>query len=897
MSYPWGKSESDRSGYAKRFHGLLPHCLDVSETFERLLRNDHLRRALARSAGLDDLTGLQVRRLAYLAAWHDIGKLQLGFALKVSAKHRALLQRQQITCRDHTLGALPLFDNPLRPEFERAIALNEVAGWFQDQAAFTADEQLDGMLVASLSHHGWPLEIDRDPAEIAKIGRGWTKAGRFEPVAQLHAFGANLRRHYADAFVAGDTLTATPEFQDVFCGLVSLADFVASGQQIGDQNAFTYGGKGLDRAPFSRAVARRALQQIGLDQNVAPAIPAGVTAEQIIGGPTRACQQAMADLPLMPRGGLALLEAETGSGKTDAALIWFLRNYAAGLVDGVYFALPTRTSATQMHRRITEAMQRLFGLAAPACVLAVPGYVQVDRAQGTLLPNFKVTWDGDTNPGGRGWAAQNSMRYFAAPIVVGTIDQAMMSEIRAKHAAMRGSLLARHMLVVDEVHASDHYMTAIGERLVRYHADLGSQVLLMSATCGADLRAQLFNQTTPAYKDACRHAYPLVTYRQTGGAVRSKRIPRTQSREVRIDLCRVLHTPERIARIAFKAAAMGGKILVIANTVRRAIAIQRAIEALAERAGRQDLLFTLDGKATLHHSRFSPADRRRMDDAAVAGYGKSSPGGACILVSTQTMEQSIDIDADLLVTDIAPMDVLVQRLGRMHRGKRPRPAGFEFPRAIVAYPRGGFEHLLDAKRDGFGYAYTDLRVMQCTLDTLRRKKVFSLPKHSRWLIESALHAEALQDMVNRRTTSGHSSIWQFHTAEVTGKTTGDIQLAKAALRDRDVSYAHGDKERGEASETVKTRLGLNDVTAHFHPALDGPFGPVSELRIPGWMIDDPEDGTRPQIFGNLSVTGERIVFGYGMKTPKKGARPRPALFIYDRLGLRPATPDGEEVDP
>jgi hypothetical protein len=208
-------------------------------------------------------------------------------------------------------------------------------------------------------------------------------------------------------------------------------------------------------------------------------------------------QRRVVDLPLDPGGSVSLVEAETGSGKTEAALARYLRLFHAGLVDGMYFALPTRTAATQIHRRVLQAVTRAFvdGEARPPVVLAVPGYLAVDDHTACRLPDFEVLWNDDPQERYRfrGWAAEHPKRYLVGPVVVGTIDQVLFSTLMVSHAHLRATALLRHLLVVDEVHASDAYMAAILEQVLRYHVRAGGHALLMSATLGASARYHLLS--------------------------------------------------------------------------------------------------------------------------------------------------------------------------------------------------------------------------------------------------------------------------------------------------------------------------------------------------------------------------------------------------------------------
>ena len=192
-----------------------------------------------------------------------------------------------------------------------------------------------------------------------------------------------------------------------------------------------------------------------------------------IDAPNAIQHQAAAGTPLDEQ--LLIIESETGSGKTEAALWRFARMYEAGLVDGLYFALPTRAAATQLHGRVTRFVERMFPPEnRPGTVLAVPGYVRAGDVGGHHLQNYEVWWDdqADAATRSRRWAAESAKRYLAAQIAVGTVDQAMMAALKVRHSHMRAACLSRNLLVVDEVHASDPYMRRILKALLDAHLGL-----------------------------------------------------------------------------------------------------------------------------------------------------------------------------------------------------------------------------------------------------------------------------------------------------------------------------------------------------------------------------------------------------------------------------------------
>ena len=418
------------------------------------------------------------------------------------------------------------------------------------------------------------------------------------------------RLWFPAAFRADDApLPATPEFQHFFCGIVSLADWLGS-----DRRTFEFVAD-LDRdyVAKARAKARQAARDVGLDVRSLRKKIAGRATFPILTGRERPrpAQETAAQFSLDEQ--LMILEAETGSGKTEAALWRFARLFETGRVDSLYFAVPTRAAAVQIHARVHAAMNRFLGNGGPETVLAVPGYLRVGDAQGHPLPDWRVRWD--DNPDEEKlmarWAAENAKRYLAAAIAVGTVDQAMLAGLQVKHAHLRSSALSRSLLVIDEVHASDHYMTEVQDQLLKGHLQRGGFAMLMSATLGAAARAKWLTRATPKFEEAVAAPYPAVwgpTAQGAQGVLDSR--PR---KSVTMEKVATMSAAETVSR-AVCAARQGARVLIIRNTVTAAIETWNAVLA----AGEDRRLLQVAGGPALHHSRFAPEDRKLLDETVEA---------------------------------------------------------------------------------------------------------------------------------------------------------------------------------------------------------------------------------------------------------------------------------------
>ncbi|MEO5331403.1 MAG: CRISPR-associated helicase Cas3' [Magnetococcus sp. YQC-5] len=870
----WGKKQGDTDVT----HPLAHHCLEVAAVLQALLTSNIIRHRLAQSAGLEDLTPRHIKRLAALAALHDAGKCHHGF------------QEQNGSWQTHghvrEIFQL-LFDHPRQVEGYNALDLNTVASWFQDE------EQLMHWLWALFCHHGRPLTGDASIAgkpashELQSVHPNvWNANALRNPLAGLQEMIQAIRHTFPDAFVTEDNpkdrLPITPLMQHLFTGLLTLADWIGS-----DTHYFPFADTTtLPSYQELEHKAKQATLAVGCDVTAARHVLAAqsIDFQHIFNLPTpNSMQREMGNLSLAPAGNLVILESETGSGKTEAALLHFLNLFRAELVDGLYFALPTRAAAVQIHRRVVQAMQKAFGPDHPPVVLAVPGYLQVDEMEGRKLAQFTILWPDDLTDRqrNRGWAAEHPKRFLAAPIAVGTVDQILLSALSTRHAHMRAAALSRLLLVVDEVHASDAFMTTILQEVVARHTAIGGETLLMSATLGASVRTLFLHGPRvppPPPHEAATTPYPLLSHRCFEPDQKSIPMDRA-GKQVRITQIPQADDPEAVTTLALTAARSGARVLVIRNTVQWAIATQKSMENQA--ATMPGLLLQCAGIAAPHHSRYAFNDRKLLDTAIEARFGKGIlPPGGVVATSTQTIEQSLDIDADLLITDLCPMDVLLQRIGRLHRHHRnDRPIPYREPQVFLLTPRDGLEAHLNAKGTvsstakghGWGSVYQDMRMLAATLEALPSPAIITIPADNRRLVEAATHPDNLQALANTK-----GAAWQHHGTSVFGTTAAHKNSARHGIYLRD-KWLHECKFFELKEEQITTRLGLHDRLVPFNPTPMGPFGlPISLLTIPGrWLTPQPAPDALPS-----EITPEPGGFCFTFCN---------ARFRYDRLGLRPVT--------
>ncbi len=852
----FGKLDIDDNGKVTAWHPLVDHLTDVAACFARLCRCRSIWRALE-CAAHRPLSSRDIARLAVLVFLHDLGKANSGFQAKRWLRGRA--PKGWPNPAGHGLEATKLFDNDafLQP----LVALLPI------DAICTWGEAVEPLLKASISHHGRPIiekATDWNRA-IWKPVIGADGQTVYDPVPVLKQIGKSAYALFPDAFApGGEPLPNAPAFGHLFAGLVQLADWLGS-----DTKFFPFAVVDEDRAKTAIGYADRAVLSLGLDADASRmALTAqGRSFDQTFGNPPYPIQAAMDDPDL---GALVILESETGSGKTEAALWRFVHLFERGAIDSLYFALPTRVSASQIYERVRSAAARLWPSDPPLTVRALPGYASADGQEPKSLPDFKVLWPDEPEDAvaHRRWAAESPKRFLAAPLAVGTIDQALLGALQIRHSHLRHALLARSLLVVDEVHASDPYMTVLLERLLKAHLGCGGHALLLSATLGSSARERYraLTQDTPAatahFQAACDVAYPAIS---DGFGIHAT-VSTTRPKTVSWTLLDRIDDPESIALLAIEAAATGAKVLIVRNTVSAAMDVFQALEDQVPAPG---WLFAVNGINTLHHSRFSRQDRPLLDAAIQAQLGKDRPPGPRIFVGTQTLEQSLDLDADLLITDLCPMDVLLQRIGRLHRHPRPeaqRPAAYRAPKALILTPPNHdlspllktSSHGLGPFRDGDGI-YADLRTVEATRRLIVERPTIEIPEDNRALVEAATHPERLQSMESL------GEDWKQLGQKIEGHT--GAQRSIAHLHGLEVDTAFDAQEGFPADLDIATRLGVRDRLLIFDPAPIGPFGePLNQLPVRHFLVKGVDPDAQPTAVevrdGEILFTLETLCFRY-----------------------------------
>lgn len=663
---PWGKTDR-KDGMGTAWLPLVTHLTDSALVGGHLYDHwlsDSQRRLVGEAVGPASAKSL----VMFLCGIHDIGKCAPSFAAKAldTPGFGHLAERM----RDAGFHFNPQMwrRDRLAPHglIGQVIVARELAArGFPKPLANTFACIVGG-------HHGAnPLSPEVRAVEAAptiQVGDGLWVEVQGEIWNTMAAFTG------ADAWWAQwSKQRLSPPLQVMLTGLVIVADWMASNVEL-----FPY-----DTAGSPDRLAS-AIEQLDLPQQWRPPAPKESASAMLEARfPTLAgldphpIQQALFDAArTTPEPALFIVEAQMGAGKTEAALVAaevLAHRFGLG---GTFFGLPTMATSNPMFGRVKRWLEQVGGAATELNLVHGKAALNKDfagMARHASIRGIEDESDTRAEVVAASWFRGRKLAALAKHMV-GTIDQGLFAALKAKHVVLRQLAMVGKVVVIDEVHAADEFMLVYLQGLLEWLGAYSVPVVLMSATLPPARRIEL----AEAY--AKGRAHKTVKFVGDGGDQYPRlSVVNEELRDWPVEQSRVeqsvelrLHDDDDASIVASVSTLTerGGCVGVICNTVKRA---QRLYAALRDR-------FADD--VVLVHSKFVAQHRALRERDLVDRLGRRGQRPErLIVVGTQVLEQSLDIDFDVLFTEVAPMDLLMQRIGRMHRHQRG-PGQSERPQAL-----------------------------------------------------------------------------------------------------------------------------------------------------------------------------------------------------------------------
>lgn len=814
----WGKTNRKSDTDSSAYHLLPWHSLDVAACGWQMVMNNHFHAADI-FAELGFKRDEAARWFAWILGAHDLGKFARGFQQLFSGVHPLLVPAVsgKAYCARHDSLGYWLWKNYLSPRWQEGLC-SAIPVCEQKKKASYA---LDCWFSIATGHHGKPPETEV---------RG-TLAFTEEDKIAAENWLADL------ALLVG--VDATPEFfadrdwRDklkqsswLVAGLTVLADWLGS-----NQSYFPLVSDILPLADYwhkAQSQAKQALQHLPTPSTVQN-FDSYQALFPFIEHLTPLQQKAIEVDISAPGPQLLVLEDVTGAGKTEAALILAHRLMSAGKSDSLYVGLPTMATSNAMFRRLSLAYRALFTQSSlPSLVLAHGARHMSDDFNHSLWGwenRGQLSYEaGESSASSacNAWFADSRKKSLLAEVGVGTLDQVLMAAMPFKHQSLRLLGLFGKLLILDEVHAYDSYMVRLLEGLLTFHAAQGGSAIILSATLPYALRNKLLRAFQKGTGGKLPSPTPDAQYPWfsllTTEALHESFTPTRPEVSREVGVAWLTETQQAVDLIK-QAVSLGQCICWIRNTVDEAIEVYRQLKECGT-IPEEDLL--------LFHSRFAFVDRMKVETQALDQFGKESTAAGRrgkVLIATQVIEQSLDIDLDVMISDLAPIDLLIQRAGRLQRHQR----GTRIPPVLhILAPTWQTDPESDWLKEsipGTGFVYADHACLWRTQQILRQKGVIRMPEDARELVES-VYAE----------WGAAPSGLQPASDLAMGKSFSASGIAAQTLLWRDEGYARKASDHPWDDVELATRLSEDTVDLYLtwqdgEPYAQGDAYPWEQSRL------------------------------------------------------------------
>jgi CRISPR-associated endonuclease/helicase Cas3 len=803
----WGKCH--QSSDSDSYHLLTYHNLDVAACGYQIVKQNYFN-----SAELFEQIGFSQEDneksalwFAYFLSWHDIGKFANGFQQLFKHNNPMLVAAdptKQYTTRHDSLGFW-LWNEFLRNKTEILLDNHN-----RDITLF-----FDIWLPIMTGHHGKP------PLISANGNSSFNKQDKQASLEYINAINQlfiidNKLNHYPSYFFDKTIRNRLKQTSWLIAALTVISDWLGSNKQF-----FPFCSNAMPLTQYwqNHAIiqAEKAVASLPKSSPIAP-FTSIKTLFPFIEKPTPLQQQAFS-CQLSDHGAeLFIMEDVTGAGKTEASMILAHKLMSAKKAQGIYIGLPTQATANAIYQRMASVYGQLYQPDShPSLVLShgnsdmnpnfTDSILNRDENSEQHYPKGEQTISAECNE----WFVDTRKKSLLAEVGVGTLDQTLMAVMPFKHQSLRLLGLRHKLLILDEVHAYDSYMVKLLEVLLHYHALQGGSAIILTATLPYFLREKLLNAFYRGLTNNKQSImlnptlpFPLMTQLNHQGLTEQAIATREEvKRQVNIDW--ISNTDAGISKI-HQALAQGKIICWIKNSVSDAITLYQQLQ----------LELNLDTNAILlFHSRFAYCDRIEIEQKTLQWAGKTSNHqirSGKVIIATQVIEQSLDLDFDEMISDIAPIDLLIQRAGRLQRHIRDSQGNIkpfnktkleddrDKPTLTILAPTWQEEPnkdwLDDAPFRNTSYVYSDHAYLWFTQNILRKQKVIKMPEDARLLIESVYSEDKIPP----------TGLQEVHD-KATGRKYSESSIAKQSVLKFNDGYSRGNlSQEWDKEVELSTRL-------------------------------------------------------------------------------------------
>lgn len=629
---------------------LINHLLDVYSAALYLWKTvlpESLKHLVATDLNHDiDQTG---EVLSYFCGLHDLGKASEYFQRKVLRKEDNCQCKQE----NHAITSaryMMALDVPLANTFAKFLAM----------------------------HHGAvPSIIDLKSCELPK------DANELYQKYQSKLLHIKLDNYnYSNEY---------PAWGLAFVGLVTLADWLVSQQehwesQIAEYENLKESLNGVEATIKNANILPKA--EINIDeQNIFNQFFKDLATNGVF--EARPLQSTINDKFSTDEQSLTIIEAPTGEGKTEAAFLLAGKHLINQVSGGIFVAMPTQATSNMTYERFNNFLANICPLIKDeternkiSSVLVHANAMHNEQFKQMLNLDAQINSE-EINFQVSDWFTNKKLSLISQ-FGVGTVDQTLLSVLNVKHFFLRLFGLAGKTIIFDEVHAYDVCMEEIMKHLLAWLKALGSSVVILSATLPENMKKE-YLKAWGAENENISKEYPLITQAVAQEVQQETFEVMSNKYERKINIS-FIYQSDNISAIAdevVQSVVPGGRIAVIMNTVCRS---QELYEIVKQKLDGLNIEHDL----TLFHARYMLRDRQAKEEIVKKQFGKNAiddPTKAKIVIATQVIEQSLDLDFDIMFSDFAPIDLLLQRAGRIHRHKRTnRPDALKSPKFVLIVP-------------------------------------------------------------------------------------------------------------------------------------------------------------------------------------------------------------------